>query len=170
MGRPVSFASCSRMCRVGFGVCENAVFRISSCLALIVVLGPRRFEPAPLSSGLLFSVCESRISASPSSEFWSSESSWPVLESCAHKNQIKNDIKIFQKIKIMKMRGCPSANSNPPIIIVTKFKWTDLPRVQLGPFGGGAVASGVSSHLPYRAADVRVGQRVVVGLAGCWRQ
>lgn len=70
----------------------------------------------------------------------------------------------------MKMRGCPSANSNPPIIIVTKFKWTDLPRVQLGPFGGGAVASGVSSHLPYRAADVRVGQRVVVGLAGCWRQ
>lgn len=75
IGRPVSFASCSRMCRVGFGVCEKAVFRISNCFAFIVVRGPLRFEPAPLSSGLLFSVWESRVSGSPSREFWSSESS-----------------------------------------------------------------------------------------------
>lgn len=31
------------MCRVGFGVAANAAFRMSSCLALIVVRGPRRF-------------------------------------------------------------------------------------------------------------------------------
>jgi len=43
---PVSCASCSRMCLVGFGVAANADFRVSSCLALIVVLGPRRFAPA----------------------------------------------------------------------------------------------------------------------------
>lgn len=68
MGRPVSFASCSRMCLVGFGVCEKAVFRISSCLALIVVRGPRLFDPELPSSGDLFSVCESRVSGSPSSD------------------------------------------------------------------------------------------------------
>ncbi len=27
IGSPVSFASCSRMCLVGFGVCEKAVFK-----------------------------------------------------------------------------------------------------------------------------------------------
>lgn len=81
MGNPVSFANCSRICLVGFGVCENAVFRTSNCFALIVVLGPRRLDPAPLSSGLLFSVWESLVSGSPSKEFWSSESSWPVLVS-----------------------------------------------------------------------------------------
>jgi len=43
---PVSCASCSRMCLVGFGVAANADFSVSSCLALIVVLGPRRFAPA----------------------------------------------------------------------------------------------------------------------------
>lgn len=43
MLRPVSCASCSRMCRVGFGVATNAAFRVSSCLALMVVRGPRRF-------------------------------------------------------------------------------------------------------------------------------
>lgn len=69
MGKPVSFASCSLMCRVGFGVWLNAVLRTSNCLALIVVRGPRRFEPFAPSSGLLFSVCESpRPSGSPSSE------------------------------------------------------------------------------------------------------
>lgn len=76
MGSPVSLASCSRMCLVGLGVCEKAVFSISSCLALIVVRGPRRFDPAPPSplpppappSGLLFSVWLSRVSGSPSSE------------------------------------------------------------------------------------------------------
>jgi hypothetical protein len=64
MGKPVSFANCSLMCLVGFGVDEKAVFRISNCFAFIVVRGPRRFEPAlpsPLPppappSGLLFSV------------------------------------------------------------------------------------------------------------------
>lgn len=81
IGSPVSFANCSRMCLVGFGVCEKAVFKISNCFALIVVRGPLRFEPAPLSSGLLFSVWESLVSGSPSNEFWSSESSWPVFES-----------------------------------------------------------------------------------------
>ena len=33
------------MCLVGLGVWLNAVFRISSCLALIVVLGPRLLPP-----------------------------------------------------------------------------------------------------------------------------
>lgn len=41
--RPVSCASCSRMCRVGFGVATNAAFNVSSCLALMVVRGPLRF-------------------------------------------------------------------------------------------------------------------------------
>lgn len=68
IGKPVSFANCSLMCRVGLGVWLNAVFNTSNCLALIVVRGPRRFEPPP-SSGLLFSDCESpRASASPSIE------------------------------------------------------------------------------------------------------
>lgn len=68
IGRPVSFASCSLICLVGFGVWLNAVLRISSCFALIVVRGPRRFEPPP-SSGLLLSACESlRPSGSPSRE------------------------------------------------------------------------------------------------------
>lgn len=76
MGSPVSFANCSLMCLVGFGVDEKAVFRISSCFAFMVVLGPRRFEPAlpsPLPppappSGLLFSVWLSLVSGSPSRE------------------------------------------------------------------------------------------------------
>lgn len=76
MGRPVSFANCSLMCLVGFGVDEKAVFRISNCFAFIVVRGPRRFEPAPPSplpppappSGLLFSVWLSLVSGSPSRE------------------------------------------------------------------------------------------------------
>lgn len=67
IGKPVSFANCSRMCRVGFGVWLNAFFNTSNCLALIVVRGPRRFEPFAPSSGLLFSACESpRQSGSPS--------------------------------------------------------------------------------------------------------
>jgi len=37
------------MCLVGLGVCENAFFKISSCLALMVVLGPLRLLP-PLPS------------------------------------------------------------------------------------------------------------------------
>ena len=76
MGRPVSFANCSLMCLVGFGVDEKAVFKISNCFAFIVVRGPRRFEPAPPSplpppappSGLLFSVWLSLVSGSPSRE------------------------------------------------------------------------------------------------------
>lgn len=46
MLRPVSCANCSRMCRVGFGVALKAAFNVSNCLALIVVLGPLRFDPA----------------------------------------------------------------------------------------------------------------------------
>ena len=38
---PVSCASCSRICLVGFGVAAKAAFSVSSCFALIVVLGPR---------------------------------------------------------------------------------------------------------------------------------
>lgn len=45
MFRPVSWASCSRMCLVGFGVVAKAAFSVSSCLALIVVLGPRLLAP-----------------------------------------------------------------------------------------------------------------------------
>lgn len=50
MLRPVSWASCSRMWRVGFGVATNAAFSVSSCLALMVVRGPRRFWHALCSS------------------------------------------------------------------------------------------------------------------------
>lgn len=50
MFRPVSWASCSRMCRVGFGVATNAAFNVSSCLALMVVRGPRRLVPEFCSS------------------------------------------------------------------------------------------------------------------------
>lgn len=50
MLRPVSCASCSRMCRVGFGVAAKAALRVSSCLALMVVRGPRRLVPEFCSS------------------------------------------------------------------------------------------------------------------------
>lgn len=50
MFSPVSCASCSRMCRVGFGVATNAAFNVSSCLALMVVRGPRLFAPEFCSS------------------------------------------------------------------------------------------------------------------------
>jgi len=43
--RPVSAASCSRICLVGFGVAANAALRTSSCLALIVVRGPLLLLP-----------------------------------------------------------------------------------------------------------------------------
>lgn len=68
MGRLVSLANCSRMCLVGFGVCEKAVFSISSCLAFMVVLGPRLLDPELPSSGDLFSVWLSLVSGSPSKE------------------------------------------------------------------------------------------------------
>jgi hypothetical protein len=45
MFNPVSLASDSRICRVGFGVAANAAFSVSSCFALIVVRGPLRFVP-----------------------------------------------------------------------------------------------------------------------------
>lgn len=70
IGSPVSFANCSRICRVGFGVCEKADFSISSCFALMVVLGPLRLEPPLPSSGDLFSAWESLVSVSPSNEPW----------------------------------------------------------------------------------------------------
>lgn len=50
MFSPVSWASCSRMCRVGFGVATNAAFNVSSCLALMVVRGPRLLVPEFCSS------------------------------------------------------------------------------------------------------------------------
>ena len=43
--RPVSWANCSRICLVGFGVALNEAFRTSSCFAFIVVLGPLRLLP-----------------------------------------------------------------------------------------------------------------------------
>lgn len=55
---PVSCASFSLMCRVGFGVAANAALRISSCFALMVVLGPLLFPFAsfsPSSSNVLSS-------------------------------------------------------------------------------------------------------------------
>ena len=45
IGSPVSLASCSLMCRVGFGVWLKAVLRTSNCFALIVVLGPLLLPP-----------------------------------------------------------------------------------------------------------------------------
>ena len=46
MFRPVSWASCSRICRVGLGVALNEAFNTSNCFAFIVVLGPLRLLPA----------------------------------------------------------------------------------------------------------------------------
>lgn len=56
MLRPVSRDSCSLMCLVGFGVAAKAAFRVSSCLAFIVVRGPRRFPTALCSSFSLLHV------------------------------------------------------------------------------------------------------------------
>lgn len=56
MLRPVSLDSCSLMCLVGFGVAAKAAFRVSSCLAFIVVRGPRRFPTALCSSFSLLHV------------------------------------------------------------------------------------------------------------------
>jgi len=56
MLRPVSWASCSRMCLVGFGVAANAAFSVSSCFAFMVVRGPRRFPPKFWSSFSLLTV------------------------------------------------------------------------------------------------------------------
>lgn len=53
---PVSCASCSRMCLVGLGVAAKAAFNVSSCLALMVVRGPRRFPPRFWSSFSLLPV------------------------------------------------------------------------------------------------------------------
>lgn len=53
---------------MGFGVCENAVLSISSCLALMVVRGPRLFDPTEESSGDLFSAPGSLDSPSASIE------------------------------------------------------------------------------------------------------
>lgn len=50
MFNPVSAASCSRICLVGLGVWLKAFFRVSSCFALIVVLGPLRLVPGVFSS------------------------------------------------------------------------------------------------------------------------
>ena len=47
MFSPVSLASCSRMCLVGFGVAVNADLSVSNCFAFIVVLGPRLLAPTP---------------------------------------------------------------------------------------------------------------------------
>ena len=49
MDSPVSWASFSRMCLVGFGVAANAAFKISSCFALMVVRGPLRLPFGPFS-------------------------------------------------------------------------------------------------------------------------
>ena len=43
---PVSWANCSRMCLVGFGVALNEAFKTSNCFAFIVVLGPLLLLPA----------------------------------------------------------------------------------------------------------------------------
>lgn len=56
MLRPVSCASCSRMWRVGLGVAAKAALSVSSCLALMVVRGPRRFVPEFCSSFSLLAV------------------------------------------------------------------------------------------------------------------
>lgn len=50
MLRPVSWANCSRIWRVGLGVAAKAAFNVSSCLALIVVRGPLRLAPRFWSS------------------------------------------------------------------------------------------------------------------------
>lgn len=75
MFRPVSRDSCSLMCLVGFGVAANAAFRVSSCLAFMVVLGPRRLPTALCSSlSLLHTSLSDKCPVSES--FPSSRGSW----------------------------------------------------------------------------------------------
>lgn len=73
---PVSWASCSLMCRVGLGVAANAAFRVSSCLALMVVRGPRRFPPRFWSSFSLLTVSLSDRAAISVSFRTTSSCSW----------------------------------------------------------------------------------------------
>lgn len=76
MLRPVSCASCSLMCRVGLGVAAKAAFRVSSCLALMVVRGPRRLAPRFWSSFSLLPVSLSDTLALSESLASSWEGSW----------------------------------------------------------------------------------------------
>lgn len=87
IGKPVSLANCSLMCLVGFGVCEKAFFNISNCLALIVVLGPLLLDPEFPSSGDLFSVCESLVSGSPSSEPGEKKSAHLIFPPLPYRNR-----------------------------------------------------------------------------------
>lgn len=76
MLRPVSWASCSLMCLVGLGVAANAAFSVSSCLALMVVRGPRRFPPRFWSSFSLLTVSLSDRAAISVSLRTTSSCSW----------------------------------------------------------------------------------------------
>lgn len=76
MFSPVSWASCSRICLVGFGVATNAAFNVSSCLALMVVRGPRRFPPRFWSSFSLLTVSLSDRAAISVSFRTTSSCSW----------------------------------------------------------------------------------------------
>ena len=71
MFNPVSAAKVSLICLVGLGVFEKAVLRISSCLALIVVLGPLLLVPPGVLSlpVELFSSFTAVLSSFPVPEF-----------------------------------------------------------------------------------------------------
>jgi hypothetical protein len=70
---PVSLASFSLACLEGLGAIPNAAFNISNCLALIVVLGPRRFP-----SGAVVEDCPSSLPC-----FSLSELHAPLLSPCS---------------------------------------------------------------------------------------
>ena len=75
--RPVSCASCSRMCLVGLGVAAKADLRTSNCLALIVVRGPLLLAPTP--EPLVFSLEPSPLTDSESASSRSLTPSSPSL-------------------------------------------------------------------------------------------
>jgi len=142
MGRPVSFANCSLMCLVGFGVDEKAVFRISSCFAFMVVLGPRRFEPAPPSplpppappSGLLFSVWLSLVSGSPSREPSTDRSRSAASQS--HERQRLEPIRrgaAIEKLDVGRKSGCRSSETNPGVPSRVSILDLDLRDSRTGP-------------------------------------
>ncbi len=74
------------MCRDGFGVDANADFNVSSCLALIVVLGPRLFPLASSSSLPLDAVFLSSLSSDTGDESAKKDYDYECFE---QKNRLK---------------------------------------------------------------------------------
>lgn len=133
MGRPVSFANCSLMCLVGFGVDEKAVFRISNCFAFMVVRGPRRFEPAPPSplpppappSGLLFSVWLSLVSGSPSREPSTDQSR--AAASLSYNHRHRHHLRLIKFAELLRQAPAKLAPLREKLVSVAIASFADMP-------------------------------------------